>query len=164
MPDSVDIQPTWALQARKFFELLQEQSELDEYHRRVFTGKLGDVFKETGASNASYSKIKQLLLAYEVVRIIQVGNRHQPTVIEITGQLPEGDLMPPGHLTERTASATLVVEVERRVKSLTAWRESLEKGGLDIAKALQDFELRITRLEREVRRIGTPKKNHRPAK
>jgi len=139
------------------FELLRDQSEMNEHGQQVFTGKIGDLFKQTGASNASYTRIKRLLLAYDVVRIIQVGNRHQPTIIEITGELPAGDLLPPEHLTERTSSATMVVEVERRVKSLAAWRESLEKGGLDVAKVLQDFELRITRLEREVRRIGTSK-------
>jgi len=139
------------------WEYLNDHAELNEYQELIFTGNVSEAYRYTGASNASYSRIRKLLLEYGVVRIHQVGNRHQPSIIEITGSLPPGDLLPPEHLTERTSSATMVVEVERRVKSLQAWRESLERGGLDIAKVLQDFELRLTRLEREVRRIGTSK-------
>jgi len=139
------------------WEYLNDKAQLNEYQQLIFTGSIGEAFRYTKASNANYSKIKRLLLEYGVVRIIQVGNRHQPSIIEITGTLPPGQLLPPEHLTEARSSATLVAEVERQVKSLAAWRESLEKGGLDIAKVLQDFELRLTRLEREVRKIGSSK-------
>jgi len=153
MPDNGD--PTWAQQARRFYDLLWEYSMINEYGQRIFTGKLRDVYNATGASNASYTRIRKLLIELGVIRIVQRGNRHQLSVVEITGELPPSDLLPPGHLTERTAAATMVVEVERQVKSLTAWRESLLKGGLDIAEVLKDFELRLTRLEREVRKIGS---------
>jgi hypothetical protein len=98
-----------------------------------------------------------LLRAYEVIRVVKRGNRHQSSIIEITGKLPRSALLPPNHLTEARSSATLVAEVEAEVKSLTAWRESLTKGGLDIAEVLRDFELRITRIEREVQRFGSSK-------
>lgn len=150
-------EPAWIGQSRDLFWLLREQSKPNEYGQQIWQGKLLGLYHEVGASNASYTRIMRLLTTYGVIRYVQRGNRHQPTVIEITGELPRGDLIPPEHLTEARSAATLVAEVERQTKSLQAWRESLERGGLDLARVVQDFELRLTRLEREVRRIGSVK-------
>lgn len=150
-------EPAWIVQARSLFDLLVEQSELDDYGQRMFVGKLGDLFHQTGASNANYTKILNLLRAYDVIRIVQRGNRHQSTIIEITGKLQRSALIPPEHLTEARSAATLLAGFENDLAALKAWRESVTKGGLDIAEAMRSFELRITRLEREVKQFGSRK-------
>jgi hypothetical protein len=156
-----DNEPAWIKQARSLFDLLEEQSEVDEYGMRLWVGKLMDLYRQTGASNANYTKIVNLLRAYEVIRFIQRGNRHQTTIIEITGKLPRSNLLPPEHLTEARSAATLLAGFENDLAALIAWRESLTKGGLDIAEVLRSFELRITRLEREVKQFGSSK-THKP--
>jgi hypothetical protein len=153
-------EPAWIRHARTLYTLLDERAEFNEYGERVFEGKVLDVFHEVGASNADFSKIIRLLQVNGLIRYVQRGNRHQPTLIEITGELQPGALLPAEHLTAVVHAATLEADrLEQRVTALTAWRESLEKGGLNLAEVVRDYELRITRLEREVQQFGSSEKD-----
>lgn len=145
---SVRVEPAWIHYARQLFLKLSEQAELNEYHELIWEGRLLNLYRSTGASNGDYSRIMKLLVAHGVVRYVQRGNRHQITILEVTGELPPGDLLPAEHLTPAAHAATLGAdELGREVKALAAWRESLERGGLDLAKVVQNFELRLTALE-----------------
>lgn len=147
-------EPAWIIQARELYAKLHEQAFHNEYGELIWEGKLLDLYRSTGASNASYTQIMKLLTELGVIRYRQRGNRHQSTVIEVLGDGPflqPDELLPPEHLTAAAHRGTLHAEsLEREVTALQAWRESLEKGGLDLAKVIQDFELRLTRLEREL--------------
>lgn len=144
-------EPTWITQAREVFATMHDQSSVNEYGERLFEGNVVELVKEHTGSMTNYSHIIKLLKAHGVIRYVRRGNRYHSSLIEITGELEPNQLLPPEHLTEARSGATLAAEIEGRlvpaVKSLQAWRESLEKGGLDVAKVLQDFERRLVRLE-----------------
>jgi hypothetical protein len=153
------VEPVWISKARELFDLLADNAKLNKYGEVLFEGKLRDLYYQTGASNSDYTRIIGLLTTLEVIRFVRRGNRHQTTIIEITGELPGDSLLPPESATERSAYATMVAagEIRQAVSSLVAWRESLERGGLDLAEVIKNFELRLTRLEREVAQLATPK-------
>jgi hypothetical protein len=151
------IEPAWILQARAVFAEFESAAILNEYKESVWTGKLQSVFFKHAVPNNNRTRILKLLRELGVIEIRQRGNRHQQTVIVITGELQPissaEPLLPPEHLTEPRHGAMLIADnLAERVERLEAWRESLEKGGLDLAEVVRDFELRITRLESQTGR------------
>ena len=154
-------EPLWITQAREVYRRMHELSEVNEYGERLYEGNVVELFVEICGTMSNYGRIFDLLKAHDALRLVRRGNRYQPTLVELTGdaeKIQRDSLLPPEHLTPSRHDATLASEIESRlvpaVKSLQAWRESLERGGLDVAKVLQDYELRITKLEREVQRLG----------
>lgn len=131
-----------------------ERSTNNEYGERVLQCNLMELYKEvSGGTLSDYSRVFQLLKAHNAFRMVTSGNRWHPSIIEVldgSEELQAGTLLPPEHLTADRHAATIAAALEKEVKALVTWRESLEKGGLDLAKVVLDFEVRITRLEREI--------------
>jgi hypothetical protein len=122
--------------------MLSERAKLNEYHELVFTGSLTKLYQELGASTSYYSPIRKLLVDSGAIEITQRGTRSQVSEVTVK-QLSEN--ISPDPLTAARPAATMGVEVDRRLASLEAWRETT--GGLNIAEALRNMESRLSRLE-----------------
>jgi hypothetical protein len=134
--------PTVLSHAAKFYVAMQELAKPNEYHEQIFTGGMLAVYRETGASNSYYSRIRKVLVDSESITILQRGTGRQASEVRLNG-LDENifaiPLTPPGR------GAILGSEVDRRLASLESWRGTT--GGLNIAEVLRNFESRIARLE-----------------
>ena len=132
-----------------FYQYLDERAEVNEYHERVFTGSVGEAYKAVGASSTYHSDIRKLLIDSGSVTVLQRGTGKQPSEWVLNG-LDENILAVP--LTPPDRAATVGAQVERRVRTLEAWRETT--GGINIAEALRNIELRLGRLEAHVTEAG----------
>jgi hypothetical protein len=141
--------------AIKLYALLDERAEENEYHERIFTGKISDLYKEIGASTAYYSRIRKLLIDNGSIELMQRGTGSQPSQLKLHRPLEVDEIISDMPLTEEKISATMGVELIRRLELLEAWRETT--GGLNIAEAFRDMERRLTRLEGQV--TGKPGKS-----
>lgn len=128
--------------AIKFYQYLDEQARENEYHERVFTGKVSEAYKAVGASSAYHSGIRKLLIESGSVTVLKRGTGKQDSEWLLNG-LDENILSVP--LTPPGAAATMGAQVERRLQTLEAWRETT--GGINIAEALRNIESRLTQLE-----------------
>jgi hypothetical protein len=137
--------------AVRMYEIMAERSFSTKYGERAFSGKLKDVFEETGASKAYYTPIRQLLDSPDLdpcITVLERGNASQRTLIRLNHPPPpEWGVIAPKDLTAPAIGATMIVDLAARVERLEAWRETL--GGVNLAEALRNFESRISRLEGE---------------
>lgn len=143
--------------ARDFYDALVKRGALellpDSGNKEVvvFRGKLLPVFQGLGISNIYYSKIRRIFIKYDCVTYLQRGTRSYDSVLVLNHPPPQE--LSPEDLTERPGDATLqavaerVGELEHSVETLENWRESL--GGIDILKALREFELRLAKVEKK---------------
>lgn len=139
------------------YEFMFEHSELNEHEEQVFVGSFTNAFKQVGASSTYYTPIRQLLLSPDLdpcISVLQRGNASQPSIIRLHHP-PHEEWKNISHkpLTAGREAATLVPELERRIKLLEGWRESI--GEVNLSEVLRNFELRITRLEKEREGNGT---------
>ena len=129
--------------AKRFYTLLKERAELNEYQELVFKGSLTKAFKQIGASSSYYSPIRKLLLESGSIEITQRGAGSQLSEVRVN-ELNENIFSEP--LTGGSGRGTVGVdELGARVARLEAWRETT--GGLNIAEALRNIEDRVLRLE-----------------
>jgi hypothetical protein len=128
--------------ARQLYNLMDSLAKENEYHERVFTGSITDLYKDIGASTSYYTAIRKFLLDAELITILQRGNAKQQSQVRLN-ELSENILRKP--LTAAPRAATMGADVQRRLERLEAWRETT--GGLNIAEALRNIEDRVTRLE-----------------
>lgn len=135
--------------AIKLYQYLDELAEVNEYHERVFTGKVSEAYKAVGASSTYHSDIRKLLIDSGSITVIQRGTGKQASEWALNG-LDENILAVP--LTPLGTAATMRAEVERRVRSLEAWRETT--GGINIAEALRNIELRLSKVESQMQQTG----------
>jgi hypothetical protein len=138
--------------AREFFEILSrgaKPEKIDGAELSVWRGKLTEVFKQLEAPNKYYTPVRAILTKTGTITIVEAGSRNRDSILVLNRNLPPpADLAPilaELDLTGARPSATLWVEMERRVSALEAWRETA--GGINIAEALRDFEVRLTRME-----------------
>jgi hypothetical protein len=104
---------------------------------RVFTGSYVDAWKATGIAQSYYTPIRRALEAHGAITILQRGGRNVDTVIVLIG-LPDVWEDIPGGLTDGPKYASLnatVKDIERRL------------GGMNVAAALQEIEMRLTEVE-----------------
>lgn len=127
--------------AAEFYNLMDSRAEENQYHERIFTGSLTKLYRELGASTAYYTRIRKVLIESGAIEILVRGNGKQPTQIKLNQNISDQGL------TARPPSATVGVEVERRLAALESWRETT--GGLNIAEVLRNMESRLSELERK---------------
>jgi len=131
------------------YDLLQERSKTNEHEEQLFEGSVVEVYRQVGASSRYYSSIRKLLISPELdpcITFLQRGNGSQPTIIRLHHEPPQDwkNISEKG-LTAPREGAILLVELEREIKLLRAWRESI--GEVNISKALRNFEKRLAKLE-----------------
>jgi hypothetical protein len=131
------------------YELLEERSSVNEYGERVFEGHFSKLLGELGFSKRWYSEIRSaLLIPVEdpCIEIVQRGTANQNTIVILRHPPPpEWADLTAGGLTQARFRDTVYGRVEARVERLEAWRETL--GGVNLAEALRNFEMRLSRLE-----------------
>jgi hypothetical protein len=144
-------EPKWINDARTIYHEMWDASYENEFGERLYEGNLTDLAYEVCGSKANYGRIIELLKAHGAIRLVRRGNRYHTSLIELTGELDSivgsEPLLPLEHLTRGAHGATIAAALEQDVRALEAWRENLERGGLDVAKVLQDFERRLSKLE-----------------
>lgn len=132
------------------YEFMNQESQVNQHGERLFTGSITKIVRRTGVSSKYYSQVRQLLLSPHTdpcIEIVQRGNSEQPSVILLHHPPPpEWAGITAGDLTTDAVSATMVAELESRLSRVETWRESI--GEVNLSKVLQDFERRLSKLER----------------
>jgi len=153
-PINKDGTPKVLEHAHTFYSALTDQAKLEPVADNtpgspepvkellVFRGKLQDVWAAAGISQAYYSNIRKLLRENGCITVVQQGTRNVPTIMVLNHPPPEGAKIPEEPLTARPTFAIL----DRRVEALESWRDTFA-GGINIAEALRNMELRIASLE-----------------
>ena len=137
-------EPSVLTHARRLYEAMLEQSyPEDDVH--VFVGKVTELFRELGISTAYYSRIRRLLIQGGSIQIVKRGARGLGSEVRLY-RPPEDFTF--GDLTPTRDAATMMVELEGRLRRLEGWRES--QGGLNTGEALRNHENRISQLESEI--------------
>jgi hypothetical protein len=132
-----------ATHARRLYDAMLERSyQEDDVH--VFVGKVTELFNQLGISSAYYSRIRRMLIQSGSIQIVKRGARGVGSEVRL--YRPPEDFTFEG-LTHGANPATLLVELETRVRRLEAWRES--QGGINISQALRNHENRLSQLERD---------------
>jgi hypothetical protein len=128
--------------AVEFYLILDKLAEENEYHERVFTGSMMKAYRQLGASSTYWTQIRKILVDSGSITILQRGTGNQASIIVLNGL---DEKISAEALTRPARAATVGAEVERRVRTLEAWRETT--GGINIAEALRNMERRLTKLE-----------------
>lgn len=124
---------------------------------RVFAGSYTEAFASTGLSRTYYTSTRKALEKHNAFLVLQRGGRNADTVIVLRG-LPENweiDGWNDGRLTKPTEYATLEADVQEIQKLL---------GGINVTKALAEFEKRVVALETQVAEIRKGSKTKSNAK
>lgn len=126
----------------------------------MYRGHPSKLFKKLKINPRYYTPINKILRDTGVVEVLQRGSAERPSIWAVRAELPPQENWPVD-LTGPNVSATMKVELERRITALEAWRENLTGGGFNITEALRDFELRLTKLEGELAKmkLQTHKRN-----
>lgn len=138
-------------QAHEWYNALKAQAKRkrigeQQSFKLVFTGSLVEVFDSVVANRGIYTKVRSILVETGSIEIVERGNRSRPTAVVLHHPPPPQESWPED-LTGSRPSATLYADMERRVKALEAWRETLTGGEFNIAEALRNMERRINSLE-----------------
>lgn len=134
--------------ARQFYAtLLQTATEevSDGKELLVWRGKLTDVFRELKVTSKYYTTIRAILTKTGSITIVETGSRNRPSIVVLNHEPPPLQKINNLGLTGTAPAATMMVELQRRLATLEAWRES--QGGINIAEALRNLEDRLTKLE-----------------
>lgn len=136
--------------ASKFYSLMEREAKDEDIpsgrKARVFRGSVTNLFKEIGASQAYYSKVRKGLIDSGCMTILQQGARGLPTVILLQGKPMRETFVVsrPSDLTNRIDGAILA----QRVDNL-----ELRLGGINLLEALSNHETRLRELEGKVRKL-----------
>lgn len=164
--------------ARKYYKLLYEHAkdemvgytDNDNGVLRVFRGSVTDVFNMTGASQNYLKPVRDLLVAYGCLEIVQRGNRGQPSIAVLRDPLPDPlTPLPATSVIGATpiASDTKILHSEplrkspdaatlqSRVEALAAWKATLPE---NLAAALANIEKRLRKVEAQL--DGTEQEPH----
>jgi hypothetical protein len=134
-------EPSVLTHAKRLYEAMLEQSyPEDEVH--VFVGKVTELFRELGISTAYYSRIRRLLIKNGCIQIVKRGARGLGSEVRLYHP-PEDFTI--GDLTPTRNYATLILELDNRLRRLEGWRDS--QGGLNTGEALRNHENRLSHLE-----------------
>ena len=120
----------------------------------VYHGKVTELFKELGIPQMYYSRIRRFLIHSDCIRMVKRGARGLGSEVQLLRRPEPSDesaeivKLSLNRLTVPSDPATVRPEFERRIGRLEKWRETL--GGLNIAEAMRNFELRISKLETEL--------------
>lgn len=150
--------PRPLLFAHKIFNTLVEHAKPetitlplsdDPIEALVFRGKLTDVFEDSGASKAYYSPIRTILSECGAVIMLERGTAYSPSALVVDPSKPPPLANPP--IVKSPDPAELLLTLTDEVGTL---RESMKStaermGDLNIVEVLRNFEIRISRLERE---------------
>lgn len=128
---------------------MEKAAKLNEYDELVFEGYYSKLFDGLGISRSYYTRIRSLLRRLGCIEVLQKGaGPHGSRIILQRAPVPED--FTDSTLTERRETATLVRELERRVKTLEAWRlAQTGSGSFNIADALRNHEQRLSLVEQE---------------
>ena len=75
----------------RIYELMEKESETNEFGEQIFTGLLTEMFLRSGASTAYYTAARKLLLSpidNPCIIIEQRGNSSQPSIIRLNHPPP----------------------------------------------------------------------------
>lgn len=125
----------------------------------IYHGKVTELFRELGIPTMYYSAIRRFLVHCGCIEMVKRGARgtgsevrllHRPVPEDSTAEIVK---IASERLTVGPESATLSVEFERRIRRLEKWRETL--GGLNIAEAFRNQEMRIADLQTQVAELSS---------
>jgi hypothetical protein len=136
--------------ASKFYDLMDKGAFNEDVTNgrkaRVFRGSVTSLFKQLGASQAYYSKVRKALIESGCMTILQQGARGLPTVIVLHGK-PERETFVQSResdLTKRLDGAILSQRVDNLERRL---------GGLDPQETALNFEKRLRELESRMNKV-----------
>lgn len=120
-------------------------------YAKVFRGKIGDIFNQTGASQAYYSRIRQMLLDAGSIVILERGSAHAQSVVIVRPDRP-----PPTVEESNVKSREFLLTLAARFDTIESRLEKLEagRGGINVVAAFTDVEQRLARLESKTERDG----------
>lgn len=129
---------------RDFYNLLESKAEMEMVNGvplKLFRGPLTGVYKELGIGQSYYSMINRTLREMGCVTLMRRGARGSDSVLALHHPPDETEFLfsQSRRLTDPPPAAKLTERIERLERRL---------GGVDIGKALNEIDERLTKLEK----------------
>jgi len=139
-----------------FYDALAKESKrrkIDGKMVLVYEGYFSRLFRAVVNNPKYYTPIRTILTSGEdpSITILQTGNAHAPSIVVLNHRPPAQESWPED-LTGVPKSATLWVELDRRLSAVESWRETT--GGTNFTDILRNFEGRISKLERQLAKLA----------
>jgi hypothetical protein len=120
----------------------------------IWRGSLSNLWSQIGASNSYYSKVMSNLDKLNCINVLVRGSAGNQSVVAVIRRPHvdeiESSSYPKRDLTPRSDAGILSAEVEALKKNI---------GGIDIVEAFKNLEDRVSKLEREVGKVGKKSAN-----